>query len=180
MKKEIQLLFILCLIFSTSALAQNPKKGIQAFVVASPFPTETNNQNDFGLLAMAGAEFFVTNTFSFSGNFFTSNNTLFKNNSDLTIHSYGFLPTIQYYFIDKSKFSSFGMLGYGFGFEDQTIGIIENNALSVFGVGIGGNYWFTNKMALKLIVPYFNAKNLTINTTAVEGVALFIGFNYKL
>jgi len=33
---------------------------------------------------------------------------------------------------------------------------------------------------LQLSIPYFNAKNITINESAADGVALFLGFNFSL
>lgn len=89
-------------------------------VGSSPYPTTTNNYNDFGVLALGSFEFFVFEKVSLSGSFFTSNNTLFKNNSDVTIHSYGIVPSLHYYFINKDKWNVFAQAGYGYGFEDRT------------------------------------------------------------
>lgn len=70
----------------------------------SPYLTKTDNYNDFGILALVSFEFFVFEKVSLSGSFFISNNNLFKNSSDVTIHSYGIVPSIHYYFIDKENF----------------------------------------------------------------------------
>ena len=138
--------------------------------------------HDFGIIAKAGLEFHVSQKVSFQGSFFTSNNVLFKNDSGVSISSYGFVPTVQYYFINKPKFTLFGQLGYGFGFEDLTrnFGTIENSALTIFSVGAGVNYKLNNKLHLQLHLPYFNAQNITINETSSAGVAVFLGFNFKL
>ena len=33
---------------------------------------------------------------------------------------------------------------------------------------------------LVIIVPYFNAQNITINESLASGLAVFVGFNFKL
>lgn len=38
-------------------------------VVVSPYPTTTNNENDFGAMSLASFEFFISNKVSFSGSF---------------------------------------------------------------------------------------------------------------
>ncbi len=115
-------LFITTFFLSTTIFAQNQKGEMILSVEASPYPTTTNNKNDFGALGLASFEFFVSNKVSLSGSFFTSNNTLIKNNSDVTIHSYGFIPSIHYYFVNREKWNVFAQAGYGFGFEDQKQG----------------------------------------------------------
>jgi hypothetical protein len=73
-------------------------------------------------------------------------------------------------------------LGYGFGFEDLTrnYGEIENSALTIFSIGAGLNYKLKEKLYLQLHLPYFNAQNITINESVADGVAVFLGFNFKL
>ena len=178
--KQRSLLFLL--VVSLSATAQNQKGDMALSITASPFPTTYSGNHDFGLIAKVGLEFHLSNTVSFQGSFFTSNNVLFKDDSGAKINSYGFVPTFQYYFINKPKFTVFGHLGYGFGFEDLTrnYGDIENSALTVFSVGAGVNYKLNDKLHLQLQLPYFNAQNITINESVASGLAVFVGFNFKL
>lgn len=114
--------------------------------------------------------------------FFTSDNVLFKNESDININSYGFIPSVQYYFVNTAKINIFAQLAYGFGFEDLTrnYGAIENSALTIFSIGAGVNYKLKEKLYLQLHLPYFNAQNITIDESVAAGVAVFLGFNFKL
>ncbi len=178
LKKQFSILFLFLTFLSFSQ-----QKGEFAISVAlSPFTTQGSNSDDFGLIGKAGLEFYLSDKVSFSGSFFTSNNTIINNESGNTINSYGFIPSVQYYFIDKSKFNLFGQIGYGFGFEDLTrnFGNIENSALTIFSFGAGINYKLNKKLFLQLSLPYFKAKNITINEKAADGVAMFIGFDFKL
>ncbi|SRX72489.1 hypothetical protein [Aequorivita antarctica] len=175
-----KLLFIFAFLFYITAFTQNHKGEMILSVAVSPYPTTTNNEDDFGALGLASFEFFVSNKVSLSGSFFTSNNTLIKDNSGVTIHSYGFIPSIHYYFVNKEKWNVFAQAGYGFGFEDQTQGYIENSALTVYNIGPGAHYKIGEKLYLKLLLPYFNARNITLNVDAADGIAVFLGFGFKL
>jgi hypothetical protein len=176
------LLSLLLLFATLTSFSQNKKGDISLSITASPFPTTNSNSNGFGVIAKAGMEFHVSENVSFQGSFFTSNNVLFKNDSGININSYGFIPSVQYYFLNKPKFNVFGQLGYGFGFEDLTrnYGEIENSALTIFSIGAGANYKLKEKLYLQLHLPYFNAQNITINESVAAGVAIFVGFNFKL
>ena len=178
--KQLIILFLVAL--SLPVVAQNQKGDISLSITASPFPTTNSNSNDFGVIAKAGMEFHISNNVSFQGSFFTSNNVLFKNESGININSYGFIPSVQYYFVNIPRFDVFGQLGYGFGFEDLTrnYGEIENSALTIFSIGAGANYKLKEKLYLQLHLPYFNAQNITINESVADEVAVFLGFNFKL
>ena len=173
---------IITLFLSFYSFSQNTKGDIAISITASPFPTTYNNSDDFGMIGKAGLEFLISDKVSLLGSFFASNNTMINNDSGVTINSIGFIPSIQYYFIDKPKINVFGQLGYGFGFEDLTrnYGEIENSALTIFSIGAGMNYKLKDKLFLQLSLPYFKAKNITINENAADGIAVFLGFNFKL
>jgi len=177
-----QRLLLFLLVVSLSATAQNQKGDIFLSITASPFPTTYSGNDDFGIIAKAGLEFHLSKKVSFQGSFFTSNNVLFKNDSGTNINSYGFIPSVQYYFVNTSKFNVFGHLGYGFGFEDlpRNYDTIENSALTIFSIGAGANYKLKEKLYVQLHLPYFNAQNITVNETSASGVAVFLGFNFKL
>ena len=176
------LLSLLLLFATLTSFSQNKKGDISLSITASPFPTTNSDSNDFGVIAKTGLEFNVSENVSFQGSFFTSNNVLFKNDSGTKINSYGFTPSVQYYFVNSSKFNVFGHLGYGFGFEDLTrnYGDIENSALTIFSIGAGANYKLKEKLYAQLHLPYFNAQNITINESLASGLAVFVGFNFKL
>jgi len=52
--------------------------------------------------------------------------------------------------------------------------------LTIFSIGAGLNYKLKEKLYLQLHLPYFNAQNITINQSVAAGVAVFLGFNFKL
>ncbi len=172
--------YFITFLFCLTGLAQNQKGEMLLSLAASPYPTTTNNEDDFGGLGLASFEFFVSNKVSLSGSFFTSNNTLLKDNSGVTIHSYGFIPSLQYYLWNREKWNVFAQAGYGYGFEDQTQGYIQNSALTVFSIGAGAHYKIGEKFYLKLLLPYFSARNITLNVDAASGVAVFLGLAFKL
>ncbi len=176
------LLILLLVMTTVTGFSQNKKGDISLSITASPFPTTNSDSHDFGIIAKAGLEFHLSNTVSFQGSFFSSNNVLFKDESGVSINSYGFVPSIHYYFVNTAKLNVFGQLGYGFGFEDLTrnYGVIKNSALSIFSIGAGANYKLKEKLYLQLHLPYFNTKNITVNESAAGGVAVFLGFHFKL
>ena len=161
-----------------SVYSQNEKGDIDISATFSPL--SSYGTDDIGLIATLGAEFFVLNKLSISGNFITSNNTILKNDSGTTIHSYSFMPAVQYYFLNNPKFNLFGHAGYGYGFEDLTRGTIENSALTLVSIGAGGNVKIGKSLYFKFLVPYFNAHNVTIDANAADGIGIFLGLNYKL
>tara|TARA_R100000935_G_scaffold36196_1_gene56973 strand:+ start:73938 stop:74477 length:540 start_codon:yes stop_codon:yes gene_type:complete len=177
--KNLQVLLCTILLSTTlSVNSQNTKGDIHASILASPLTTVGND--DLGLIGLFGAEFFVFDQASVSANFITSNNSLFKSDSETTIRSYSMMPSFQYYFINNPKFHWYGQLGYGYGFEDQTQGIAENSALTIFSIGAGLNIKMLEKLSLKVLVPYFDANNITFGADSADGIGVFIGFNYKL
>lgn len=181
MKLSLPLFFIF---ITTISYSQIQKKEMQLSLQFAPYITNQNNNiensTDVGYIGIINFELFISKNISVSTGFFTSNNTLFKNESGTTINSYGILPSAQYYFINKKKFTIFGTVGYGFGFEDLTRLNIQNSAITIFDIGVGGNFWVSDKFSIKLTIPYFYSKNITINRKAVEGVTPFFGVNYKI
>jgi hypothetical protein len=175
-----KLFFIYTLLLCSILYSQNQKGETILSVAVSPYPTTINNENDFGALGLASFEFFVSNKVSLSASFFTSNNTFIKDNSGVTIHSYGIIPSIHYYFLNKEKWNVFAQAGYGYGFEDQTRGNIQNSALTVYTIGAGAHYKIGEKFYLKLLLPYFKAQNITFNVNAASGIAGFLGIGFKL
>lgn len=174
------LLFAIPLFLATlnPIFSQNTKGDIDFSILASPL--SSYGSDDLGLIATFGAEFFVFNRASVSANFITSNNTVFKNDTGTTIHSYSIMPSLQYYVLNNPKFHLYGHAGYGFGFEDLTRGTIENSALTLFSIGAGMNIQMFDALSLKLLVPYFKAHNITIDANAADGMGVFVGLNYKL
>tara|TARA_R100000988_G_C3975202_1_gene153727 strand:+ start:662 stop:1084 length:423 start_codon:yes stop_codon:yes gene_type:complete len=139
-----------------------------------------SGENDFGVLGIGSLEFFVSEKLSFSGSFFMSNNDLFKNDSGLKLRSYGFIPAIQYYFWNKNKFAVYAQAGYGFGFKSDERTGLDNEALRIYNLGAGAHYHISEKWFIRILLPYFNAKDLTFNRNEASGVAIFLGAGVKL
>ncbi|WP_347373661.1 hypothetical protein [Aequorivita sp. Q41] len=175
-----KLFFLFLFLYSVTAYSQIQKGEMIVSTTVAPYPTTTQNKDDFGAIGLASFEFFATHKIALSGSFFASNNTLFKDNSGITIHSYGFIPSIHYYFVTKEKWNVFAQAGYGFGFEDQTQGYIQNSALTVYNIGPGAHYRIGEKLYLKILLPYFKARNITLNVAAADGIAVFLGVSFKL
>ncbi|WP_203295010.1 outer membrane beta-barrel protein [Luteirhabdus pelagi] len=163
----------------TSLIAQNAKGDITLSVQAAPLVT-TIGSNNLGAIGLLTSEFFVANKFSAGISFFTSNNTVFKNDNDVTANGYGIIPTLQYYAFNKERFDVFVQLGYGFGFEDFTRNQIQNSALTIFTIGVGGQYHFNENWSFRMLIPYFDAKNVTLNVTAAQGPTGFLGVAYRI
>ena len=179
MKSQKLLFSILFLITFNSAYSQYKKGDVSLSIQGAPFITQ-DGPDDVGLMGLATAEFFIIPKLSAGISFFTTNNTVLENKSGTTIHSYGVVSSLQYYAFNKDKFNVFAQIGYGYGFEDLTRGYIENSALTVFNIGVGGNYNFSEHWHIKLTIPYFKAQNVTIDATAADGATAFIGIGYKL
>lgn len=106
------LLIVVCLLGASGLFAQVRKGNMSLSATASPFPTTQGDHDDFGAIGLAGFEFFLSDKVSLMGSFFSSNNTIIRNDSGITIRSYGFISSIQYYFVSKEKFNVFGNFGY--------------------------------------------------------------------
>ncbi len=168
----------LAILAFTTIYAQNKKGDLDIFLQAAPYLT-TGDSGDFGLIGIAGVEFFASDKISIATNFYSSNNTVFKNDSGTTIHSYGILATGQYYFLNLEKWKAYGQAGFGFGIDNYASANIDNSGLFLWTVGAGANYSFSEKLYLKVLMPYFNAKNTTRNFTAAKGATAFVGVGYK-
>lgn len=177
MKIKILSLF---LIFSISITAQNEKGNWNIFLSASPYPTQTNGEDDFGFLALAGMEFFISDKVSLGGAFFTSHNSTLQNDSGVDIKGYGFVPSIHYYFVNKAKWNVYGHAGYGFGYDEDSRSDRSSNALRIYSIGPGAHYILNNQLNIKFFFPYFNAKNKTYNITGADGIAVFLGVVFKM
>ncbi len=168
----------LAFLLTVTFYGQNKKGDLDIFLQAAPYVTSSDS-NDFGLIGIAGIEFFASNTFSIATNFYNSNNTVIKNDSGTTIKSYGILATGQYYFLNLEKWKAYGQAGFGFGIDNYSSNNIDNSGLFLWTMGAGANYNFSEKLYLKLLIPYFNAKNTTRDLTAAKGTTAFLGFGYK-
>ena len=121
--KKVFLPLVFILIFSLSTSAQNKKGEWTLSLTASPYPTTTNGENDFGAIGLLSLEYLVSDKVSVAMSLFNSNNTVINDNSGVAIRGYGIVPSVQYYFINKAKYNICGQLGYGLGFssDDRTV-----------------------------------------------------------
>ena len=173
-------LLAIALLLTLTTFAQNQKGDWNISLSASPYPTEANGQKDFGFIALAGMEIFVSDHVSFGGSFFTSDTSTLKNDSGIARTGYGFVPSVQYYFTNKAKWNVYGHAGYGFGFGEDSRPNATSSALRVYSIGPGAHYVLNERVSLKLFLPYFNARNKTNEVNEADGVAVFIGAVFKL
>jgi Outer membrane protein beta-barrel domain len=178
MKFKLIFAFMFCVSFCV--LSQIQKGSWNASAAISPYPIEVAGENDFGVLGIGSLEFFISERFSFSGSFFASNNDFFKNDSELKLRSYGFIPAVQYYLLNKEKFAVYVQAGYGFGFKSDERTNLDNEALRLYNLGPGAKYHISENWFVSLLLPYFNAKDLTFNRDEASGVAVFLGAGVTL
>ncbi|MFC4633805.1 outer membrane beta-barrel protein [Dokdonia ponticola] len=180
MKNHILFCAIFCVFFYQNGFSQL-EKGDRLFTVTlAPYPTTSNGEKDFGMIVKADAEFLLTNRLSFVTSGFYSNNTTFDNVSGISFNAFGIVPSLQYYAMNKEKWSVYGLAGYGFGFTDRNFRGSQNSAITVVTLGAGVHYKLKNKWYLKFQLPYFKAQNISFGFTEVEGIAPFIGVSYLL
>ena len=167
----------LCL--STNAFAQLEKGDHFVGISLAPYPTTSNGEKDFGLIVKADAEFLLTNRLSFVTSGFYSSNTAFENASGVSLNAFGIIPSLQYYVLNKGKWNVHFLAGYGFGFTDRAFINAQNSAISIVSFGTGASYKISEKLYLKLQIPYFKAQNISYDFTEVEGAAPFFGIAYS-
>lgn len=172
------LLFSVIILFSFSGVTQNQKGDMSVNLQVAPFLTKGDSK-DFGLISLAGVEFFASPKFSIATTLFASNNTVIKNESGREIQSFGLIGSGQYYFLNTGKWNLFGQAGFGFGMADYKSIEIDNQTLFIGNIGAGANYLLSEKLSLRLSLPYFIATNTSRNFTEAEGVTLFVGLGYK-
>lgn len=180
MKNRIFFCTLLCLFIYQNGFSQL-EKGDQLFSATfAPYPTTSNGEKDFGIIAKVDAAFLVTNRLSFVTTGFYSNNTAFDNASGISYNAFGVLPSLQYFVINKEKWSVYGLVGYGFGFTDRSFRGSQNSAITIATFGAGVQYSLKNKWYLKFQLPYFKAQNISFGFSEVAGVAPFVGVSYLL
>ena len=180
MKNHILFCAVLCVFFYQNGFAQLEKGDQLLSATVAPYPTTTNGEKDFGVIAKVDSEFLVSNRLAIVTSAFYSNNTTFDNASGVTFNAFGIIPSLQYYIVHKEKWNIAGFAGYGFGFTDRSFRDSQNSAITVTTLGASAQYQVASKWYLKLQVAYFKAKNISFDFTEVEGIAPFIGISYLL
>ena len=180
MKAPILILCIVGLLSSQNILGQFEGKDILVAASLAPYPTSTNDQNDFGILLKGDVEYFATKKLSIVTTMSYSNNTAIDNASGITYNGYAIIPNLQYYILNKKRWSVFVNAGYGLGFVDRTVENSQNSAIAIAAFGAGAQYKIGKRTYLKLQLPYFRAQNISFDFKEVEGVAPFAGISYRL
>jgi len=112
-------------------------------------------------------------------------------NVDSYYNSYAIVPSIRNNFINSKKIRVFAELGFGFGtikYEADNSNFRNadhsniSGGISIFNIGLGGNYYFTDDFGIELIIPYISSKNITSNrnNTIYSGVGPTLGLTYLL
>jgi len=84
---------------------------------------------------------------------------------------YGLNAYVRYYVITKNKIFIYPSLALGFGAAESTVRDIDANIFKerksapafILALGLGFNYFITEKITLELHVPYVNIKYLTVD-----------------
>lgn len=177
--KEHLIVLVVFLLVSFKGYSQFQKNDNVLALTVAPYPTTMNDQNDFGLILKADAEFFIGKKLSFVTTGFYSSNTAFTNASGFPLRAYGIIPALQYYIINGERWALHILGGYGLGFTDRDFRSSQNSAISVLSLGVGASYKLKERLYLKLQLPYFRAQNISFGLTEVEGAAPFIGVAYQ-
>lgn len=117
---------------------------------------------------------------------YTQYNVIRRKQENIKI--YGLNAYLRYYIIAKNKFLAYPSLAIGFGAAEQRTIDVESKVLTgkenapafIFSLGVGINYFITEKFALELHIPYINIKYLTTDVIDPQWqtIAPTIGFQF--
>lgn len=193
--KKILCLFIALLLFGlTNSFSQSQKNDLKLTVSALPLigssGSFTSGANGFVLKPSVG--YFISNNTSIEINFsYATMNNLTVGTIDSYYNSYAIIPAIRNNFLNKSKIRLFAEAGFGFG----TIKYSPDNndyrnyrydelsgGISVLSVGVGGNYYFNDKIGIEFIIPYILTNNITSEKSnyLYSGIGPTIGLTFNL
>lgn len=173
-----RLIYLLLIVFGISwhSNAQYDKNNIKLSASALPLFGSSGSFNGInGIVVKPAVGFLVSSKFSVDVNFsYASLGDLKVNNVDSFYRSYAFVPSARYHVINNSNWRIFGEIGFGLGTvkyepddknEDSSIHQEISGGISVFSLGVGVNYFFSQKFGIELVLPYLNSNNITSNTT---------------
>ena len=194
MKKTTLLLFAFTILFATNSFSQSEKNDLKLTISALPlYGSFTGYGTGFnGYVLKPSVGYHISNKTSIELNFsYATLDNLKVSSVDARYNSYAIVPTLRNNLINKSKFRLFAEIGVGFGTikyspDNENFRTPEFNELSggisVFNIGIGGNYYFNKNIGLELIIPYIRSTNITSNNTNTlySGFGPTIGLTFKL
>jgi hypothetical protein len=193
MKKILLLsVFISSVVFS--GYGQFQKNDLKLTIAGLPL---FGSSDDFesginGIVLKPSIGYFISDKTSIDLNFsYASLNDLKIGNVDSYYNSYAFTPSLRHNFLNNEKFRAFAEFGFGLGTirYDADTNDLRNSqhedlsgGISILSIGIGGNYFFSEKFGLELIIPYLSTKNITSENSnnLYSGIGPTIGFTYIL
>ncbi len=145
-----------------------------------------------GIVIKPSIGYFISNKTSVDLNFsYASLNDLKIGGIDSYYNSYAIIPTVRNNFVNKEKLRIFAEIGFGLGtirYNADNNSLRNSNhvnlsgGISIFNIGIGGNYFFNEKFGIELIIPYLSTKNITSENSnnLYSGIGPTIGFTYMI
>jgi hypothetical protein len=190
--KKILLLSVFIIFGISNGLGQSKKSDLKLTLSGLPlFGSSDGFESGInGIVIKPSIGYFISNKTSIDLNFsYASLNDLKVGNIDSYYNSYAFIPTLRNNFVNKEKLRVFAEFGFGLGTirYDADTNSLRNSqhenlsgGISILNIGIGGNYFFSEKFGLELIIPYLNTKNITSENSnnLYSGIGPTIGFTY--
>ena len=192
-KTVIFTILFLCLSYLT-AFSQSEKNDLKITIAGLPLFGSSNESysglNGYVLKPSVG--YYISKKTSIELNFsYAYLNNLKVATFDSYYRSYAITPVLRNNLINKKNIRLFAEVGFGLG----TIKYTPNNndiqniafdnlsgGISIFNIGIGGNYYFSEKIGLELIIPYISSANITSKKSAnlYRGIGPTIGVTFQI
>lgn len=194
LKMKKQLFFLYLLFTVTLSYGQFKKEDLKFTVSGLPLigSSEAFESGINGFTIKPSIGYFISENTSLDINFsYSTLNDLIIDNVNSYYNSFAFVPSLRNNFINKEKLRIFGEAGYGLG----TIKYNADNSaqrtashrdlsggISIVNIGIGMNYFFSEKFGLEFILPYIYATNITSESvnTLYSGIGPTLGFTFIL
>jgi len=177
-----------------NGFCQSEKNDLKLTISALPLfgSTEDIDSGLNGIVIKPSIGYYISENTSIELNFsYATLNDLKVGEVDSNYNSFAFVPTLRNNFINNPKLRFFGEIGFGLGTikYDADSSFNRNyrhdelsGGISVLNIGIGGNYFFNEKLGIELIIPYLSSNNITSENSnnLYSGIGPTIGFTYNL
>lgn len=193
MNKNLLVVSLLVL-SSFNGFSQSKKNDLKLTVSALPlFDSSDGFESGInGFVIKPSVGYFISNKTSIDLNFsYASLNNLTVDNIDSYYTSYAFIPTLRNNFVNNQKLRIFAEFGFGlgtikYGSDNSNLRTTSHRELSggisILNIGLGGNYFFNEKLGIELIIPYLSTRNITSQNSnnLYSGIGPTLGFTYVL
>ncbi len=193
--KKITILIQVFLLFGwVNSFSQSAKNDIKFTISALPLfgSSDEFSSGINGYVLKPSIGYYISEKTSIELNFtYATFNNLKVATIDAFYNSYAITPVLRNNFVNKKKIRLFAEIGFGLGTikyspDNSNFRIAEfdnlSGGISVLNIGIGGNYYFNEKIGLELIIPYINTTNITSrkSTNLYSGIGPTIGLTFLL